>query len=207
MIRSLPLTALSLLLGFFFVFVGMIKVTPRVNEQIYADMKQEFGRYNKVFPLFKLTNWRPLAKNFRLTVGIVEVAAGSILVLIPGPAKEFATVVLLILTNGAFYTHHSLNDSFERIAPCLVFGLLLVCRLVICYQVNARERKEEEFLRKLYEETNSIKEDEEIIQQQEENDLVESKKTKGSSGASNTITNKKNVSKHSYGDREEKKIK
>lgn len=38
MIRSLPLTALSLLLGFFFVFVGLIKVTPKVNPDIYKDM-------------------------------------------------------------------------------------------------------------------------------------------------------------------------
>ena len=111
MIRSLPLTVLSLMLGFFFVFVGLIKVTPRVNEQIHADMvsatattikisilmfiglmyhyiylikKQEFGRYNKVFPLYKFTGWRPLAKNFRTAVGTVEILSGASFILIPG---------------------------------------------------------------------------------------------------------------------------
>ncbi len=38
MMRSLPLAALSLLLGFFFVFVGTIKLTPKVNPDVYKDM-------------------------------------------------------------------------------------------------------------------------------------------------------------------------
>ena len=46
--------------------------------------KQEFGRYNKVFPLYSITGWRPYAKNFRLAVGWTEIACGAILVLIPG---------------------------------------------------------------------------------------------------------------------------
>lgn len=40
---------------------------------------------------------------------------------------------------GGFYTHYALNDKFERSAPSLVFALLLLCRLVISYQVNRRE--------------------------------------------------------------------
>lgn len=84
MIRSLPLTALSLLLGFFFIFIGIIKVTPNVNTDIYNDMKREFGRFNKVFPLYQLTGWRPWAKNYRMAFGLTEVICGAVLVLIPG---------------------------------------------------------------------------------------------------------------------------
>ena len=84
MIRSLPLTALSLLLGFFFIFIGIIKVTPYVNADIFRDMKQEFGRFNKVFPFYSLTGWRPFAKNYRLFVGWTEVISGAVMVVIPG---------------------------------------------------------------------------------------------------------------------------
>jgi hypothetical protein len=84
MIRSLPLTALSLLLGFFFIFIGIIKITPKVNEDIYSDFRQEFGRYNKVFPFYGLTGLRPLAKNYRMFIGSTEVICGAIMVLIPG---------------------------------------------------------------------------------------------------------------------------
>ena len=37
---------------------------------------------------------------------------------------------------GAFYTHIALGDKFERIAPSLMFGILLSCRLLIVYQTR-----------------------------------------------------------------------
>ena len=46
--------------------------------------QQEFGRYNKVFPFYKYTGWRPYAKNFRFAAGLAEVICGAILVVIPG---------------------------------------------------------------------------------------------------------------------------
>ncbi|CAF0847991.1 unnamed protein product [Brachionus calyciflorus] len=157
MIRSLPLTALSLLLGFFFIFVGLIKITPKVNADIYKDMQQEFGRYNKVFPFYKYTGWRPYAKNFRFAAGLAEVICGAILVVIPGPLKELASLILLGILIGGFYTHYALNDSFERMAPSLIFSLLIVCRFIILYQVSKKERREEELIRKLLQEAEGEK--------------------------------------------------
>lgn len=57
-----------------------------------------------------------------------------------------------MLMAGGFYTHFALNDAFERMAPSLIFSLLIVCRLIILYQVNKKERKDEELVRKLLEE-------------------------------------------------------
>ena len=42
---------------------------------------------------------------------------------------------------GALYTLSVLKDPFEKMVPSLIFGLLLLCRLVILYQVNRREEK------------------------------------------------------------------
>lgn len=56
MIRSLPLTALSLLLGFFFIFVGLIKITPKVNPDIYRDMVSLVKLNKKNFIKFCLSN-------------------------------------------------------------------------------------------------------------------------------------------------------
>lgn len=53
---------------------------------------------------------------------------------------------------GGFYTHFALGDTFERMAPSLIFGLLLVCRLIILHQVNKKERQQLEMLRKFIEE-------------------------------------------------------
>ena len=109
--------------------------------------KNEFGRYNKVFPLHKITGWKPFAKNYRLAVGISEIICGSIMVLVPGPAKNLACLILLGIMMGSWYTHYMLKDKFERQVPSIVFSLMLICRLIISYQVNRRERKNEEKLR------------------------------------------------------------
>lgn len=121
-----------------------------------------------MFPFYKITGWRPFARNLRLTTGWIEVVCGSILILIPGPAKELASVLLLFVMLGGFYTHYALNDSFERMAPSLVFGLLLICRLIILYQVSKKERKEEELMRKIYEEVKLNNPNESLNEEDEE---------------------------------------
>ncbi len=90
-----------------------------------------------------------------------------------GPAKELASLVLLVLMAGGFYTHYALNDSFERIAPSLIFGLLIICRLIILSQVVKKEKAEEEMLRKFLEENHLTEE-----QLQQLNEQVNSKKDK-----------------------------
>ena len=97
---------------------------------------------NRVFPFYGLTGWRPFAKNYRLAVGIVEIVCGAILILIPGRLKQLANVVLLVIMLGAVYTHYTLGDKFERMAPGLVFSLLLITRLIIHRQVKQREKNE-----------------------------------------------------------------
>jgi hypothetical protein len=180
MMRSLPLAALSLTLGFFFVFIGLLKITPKVNPEMHrylvrsADgliekrmfffkvfkkffkQQTEFGRYNKdAFPLYKITGWKPYAKNYRLTVGILEVLCGAILVLIPGRLKDIANFLLIVMMGFSVWTHYTIKDPFEKMAPALVFGSLLVCRLIIAFQVEKRDQLETEnrILRDLYEES------------------------------------------------------
>lgn len=41
---------------------------------------------------------------------------------------------------GAVYTHYVLGDKFERMAPGLVFALLLLTRLIIHRQVTQRDK-------------------------------------------------------------------
>lgn len=53
-----------------------------------------------------------------------------------------ANVILLMIMLGAVYTHYVLHDKFERMAPGLVFSLLLVTRLIIYRQVTHREKKQ-----------------------------------------------------------------
>lgn len=156
--------------------------------RFYFFKRREFGRINKVFPFYEITGWRPFAKNYRLTVGITEVVCGAILVLIPGKLfkflsfkknsyficsgrlKQLANFVLLVVMLGAVYTHYALHDKFDRMAPGLVFSLLLVTRLIIHRQVSQREKRSQTQKKT----TNSSQEEEENDEMGQESEDQES---------------------------------
>ncbi|CAF3322297.1 unnamed protein product [Rotaria socialis] len=174
---SLALTVLTLTLGMFFIFVGQFKITPQFFPDVHEDMRREFGRVNKVFPLYEMTGWRPFAKNYRMAVGITEVVCGAILVLIPGRLKQLANLILLVIMMGAVYTHYVLHDKFDRMAPGLVFGLLLLTRLIIYRQVAQREQRSsvEKKAPKSYTEEEEEEEEEEVEQESEDQESQNNK--------------------------------
>lgn len=45
-------------------------------------------------------------------------------------------MVLLIIMLGAIYTHYALSDKFDRMAPGIIFSLLLFTRLIISRHVS-----------------------------------------------------------------------
>ncbi len=57
-----------------------------------------------------------------------------------------------------FYIHYALGDNFERMAPSLIFGLLLICRLIILYQVIKKEKKDLELVKKFMQEAETEQE-------------------------------------------------
>jgi len=141
---SIVLKTLSVLLGLFFIFVGIMKITPKLNKSMHTDIQKSFIQYAKVFPFAKTFGFKVPSKWFRRTVGFLEAVSGFALVFLPGYFKEFANLVLLILMMGAAYSHHAIGDKFERMAPAIVFTFMLTCRLVVYLQVrckDARDRK------------------------------------------------------------------
>lgn len=93
-----------------------------------------------------------------------------------GRLKQLANVVLLVIMLGAVYTHYALHDKFDRMAPGLVFSLLLLTRLIIHRQVTQREKgakpekkpKKPEIEEK--EEEEEENEDEEDVEQQSDDE-------------------------------------
>lgn len=157
--RSIVLLTLSLLLGTFFIFIGSLKVTQLIHREMHREIRRNFIQYVKVFPIkdkwlgFKLT-----PKFYRLFVGYLEIICGSLLVALPNnwKLKNVSTVILIMSNLLSLYTHYKLNDKFERLAPSIVFSLMLVCRLIVYMQVKKRteneyKTKEREERRKLIE--------------------------------------------------------
>lgn len=129
-------------LGLFFIFVGLTKVTPRINQELHRELKREFVKYAKVIPFSKAYNIKLHSKHLRQFVGGVEISCGVALAFLPlRRMKQTANLLLLILMLYSLYTHYAVGDRFERLAPSLVFLFLLACRLVVDYQIQLRLRR------------------------------------------------------------------
>lgn len=110
-IEWMVFTTLTLFLGLFFFFIGLLKVWPHLNRDIHREIRRNFVRYAKVVPV---TGWAGLAvspHHYRLAVGCSEILAGLALALVPGWPKQYATLYLAALMLGAIYTHYAVGDQ------------------------------------------------------------------------------------------------
>ncbi|CAF0831465.1 unnamed protein product [Rotaria sordida] len=124
---SLGLHLLTLILGVVFIFSGHVKLTPQFFPEQHTHIKNEFGKYNKEFPLYHQTGWRPYAKNYRITIGITEIVCGIFLLL--GFSQTLATLVLLMVMINAIVTFQKINYPIEYTGIFVVVSLLLLLRL------------------------------------------------------------------------------
>lgn len=137
---SIVLKSLSILLGLFFIFIGLMKLTPHISKDLHRDLRKNYVKYAKVFPFSTLFDFKLPSKWYRRSVGGLEVLCGLAMVLIPNhKIKNAANMTLLVLMFLAVYSHYMVSDPFERCGPALVFTFMLIGRLVIWYQASRRE--------------------------------------------------------------------
>ena len=77
---KIVLRSLSILLGSFFIFLGVLKITPRISRDLHKDLRTEYAKYAKVFPLAKLMEFKLPSKWYRRVVGGLEIVAGFLMV-------------------------------------------------------------------------------------------------------------------------------
>ena len=148
---------LSMTIGFFFVFMGTIKLTPKINEgkiqrilvsflfkgifsEIYRLMRKIFIKQAKAFPLATITGYRPSGHLLRKCIGTNEVVSGLALAIVPGPLKNIANVALLGSCIVQVYLQWAAGEALDKMTPAVVFSLLLLCRLAICMQLFEKIR-------------------------------------------------------------------
>ncbi|KAL5277640.1 TMEM35 family protein [Megaselia abdita] len=137
---GIVLKSLSILLGLFFIFVGTLKLTPHISKDLYKDLRTEYVKYAKVFPLTALFGLKIASKWYRRSIGIIEVVCGLAMVVIPNhKVKNAANITLLTLMLLGVYQHWMVNDPFERSGPALVFTFMLSGRLVVWFQTSRKE--------------------------------------------------------------------
>ncbi len=107
------LMVLSMTIGFFFILVGSMKLTPAIHEEMYREMRKVFIRSAKIFPLVAQTGFKPNPHTYRSIVGTTEVVCGIMLSIIPGPLKQLANILLFILMVLSTYSHWMLKGGFS----------------------------------------------------------------------------------------------
>eukprot|EP00092_Neocalanus_flemingeri_P080006 GFUD01099736.1.p1 GENE.GFUD01099736.1~~GFUD01099736.1.p1 ORF type:complete len:171 (+),score=45.96 GFUD01099736.1:24-536(+) len=134
---ALVIRSLNILLGIFFIFLGLLKLTPNIIRDLHKDLRAEYVKYAKVFPFAKSVGYRVPSKWYRRGVGGVEILCGLIMLVIPNrKIKKMANIVLLLTKLLNLYSHFAIDDLFERMAPTLVFFFMLVCRMVVDWQFD-----------------------------------------------------------------------
>ena len=133
---KIVLKSLSILLGAFFIFLGVLKISPKISKDLHKDLRTEYAKYAKVFPLAKMLDFKVPSKWYRRTVGGLEIVSGMIMMILPSrSAKNVANILLLVMKTLNVYSHWAISDEFERTAPTLVFLLMLSCRMVVDWQL------------------------------------------------------------------------
>ncbi|KAE8583796.1 hypothetical protein XENTR_v10020696 [Xenopus tropicalis] len=130
--RTVTIVALSVTLGLFFVFMGTIKLTPRLSKDAYSEMKRAYKSYVKALPALKKIGISSVF--LRKAIGSLELACGIVLTLVPGRPKDVANFILLLLVLIVLFFHQLVGDPLKRYAHALVFGILLTCRLLVSRQ-------------------------------------------------------------------------
>ncbi|KAH9511750.1 DoxX-like [Dermatophagoides farinae] len=141
--RSIVLTALSIFLGSFFILMGILKLSPAISPEIHRELRRNFIHFAKLIPIMNTYfGWKIPARLYRIGWGTTELLAGFILIFLPfRRLKIIANIILLLLTLFSIHNHYSAEHRFDRIAPCIVFTLMLSCRLVVEYQVQRRTNR------------------------------------------------------------------
>ncbi|KAG9340149.1 hypothetical protein AGOR_G00018330 [Albula goreensis] len=139
--RTVTIVALSFALGLFFVFMGTIKLTPRLSKDAYSEMKQAYKSYAKALPGLKKMGITSVL--LRKIIGTLEVGCGIVMTLVPGRPKDVANFLLLLVMVAVLFFHQLVGDPLKRYAHALVFGILLTCRLLIARQSEERPEREE----------------------------------------------------------------
>ncbi|XP_072007084.1 novel acetylcholine receptor chaperone [Engystomops pustulosus] len=142
---TVTVLVLSVTLGLFFVFMGTIKMTPRLSKEAHSEMKRAYKSYLKALPGLKSLGVTSVL--LRKTIGSLELACGIVLTLVPGRPRDVANFVLLLLVLVVLFFHQLVGDPLKRYAHALVFGILLTCRLLVSRQPEEElhDRKEKQW--------------------------------------------------------------
>ncbi|XP_061106802.1 transmembrane protein 35B-like [Conger conger] len=123
---ALVFTALRVLLGVVFAVAGAVKLTDKISEDIYAQMRSQFVDLSSVFPL-RIVGVEVEPDEYLMVTGWVELVGGVLLAFGPRLLQEISNLVLSVVMMVAIFSLLKLKEPlFMCCVPAVFLGLLLL---------------------------------------------------------------------------------
>ncbi|KAI0981597.1 hypothetical protein GJ496_009858 [Pomphorhynchus laevis] len=124
---------LSIALGCFLIFYGSSKVTPNFTPNFHETLKGEFGKLNRAFPFYDLTQFRPYARTYRCVFGLAEIIGGSFLIGGKACIQRISAMILFSMHSLVLYSLYAISEPFNEkyyVEGSLVTALFFVYTLM-----------------------------------------------------------------------------
>lgn len=140
---TITLYSLGIFLGLIHIFFGVIALSPAVSQDYHREMKRNYYAFAKSLSLLHVYVDLPiLALYLRYFLSSCQAVFGVLLLENGhfGPIGKLGNVGLIAVDIIYLLLQLRVETSYQKIAPTLVFSLLLVTRLYFALQ-NSKKMK------------------------------------------------------------------
>lgn len=140
---TITIYSLGIFLGLLHVFFGVMALTPMFSQDYHREMKINYNAYARGLSfLHSFIGQATLAYYMRLVVAALQTIFGAMLMENNhfGLSGKNGNYGLIALNTFLLFNQLLVGVSYERIAPTLVFSVLLIGRLIIIEQSTKRSK-------------------------------------------------------------------
>lgn len=137
--RAVPIAiySLGLLVGSLSVFLGAVALTPMISADYHREVKINYSAYAKsLLSVVEITDRANMAFYLRILMSTAQTIFGACLMENGHfiQVDKHGNYGLLVLNAITLCLQLSVGAAYERIAPTIVFAILLITRMVIVEQ-------------------------------------------------------------------------
>lgn len=140
---TITIYSLGVFLGLIHIFLGAVALTPLINQDYHREIKINYNAFAKSLSnVYEFADRATIALFLRLFISSLQATFGALL-LENGHFGIFGKIGnygLLIIDQIFLAFQLSVGSTYERIAPTIVFTVLLVTRLLIVEQSSKKAR-------------------------------------------------------------------
>lgn len=140
---TIAVYSLGFLIGLIHVFLAAVALTPMINQDYHREVKINYSAFAKsLLNIYDFSDRATVALYLRLFLSSAQAIFGALLIENNhfGKFGNIGNYGLLLLDTIFLCLQLSVGTSYERIAPTIVFSILLVARLIIVEQSARKTR-------------------------------------------------------------------